>query len=177
MKYKTVSTIAAILSGAMLAFAASLTSCALTGVKTADFELNPPAGTENAGRFRFSFATGEMKWIPIRRITSLQDLEEVSAQQNQEKGTAELDFSMMGEIDMRKAQPVILSEDEIKSILSTGALPEKKPTTKAQGMKPDFFYLLKDEADHSIYVVKLRDHSPGYVWQQIAYVRIPDGTS
>ena len=140
MKYKSVSTIAAILCGTVLAFAASLTACALTGVKTVDFELNPPSDAENAGRFRFSFATGKMKWIPIRRITSLQDLEEISAQQNQEKGTAELDFSMMGEIDMRKVEIIVLSESEIKSILSTGILPEKDATKNPRRMNPDSYY-------------------------------------
>ena len=177
MKRKSLSTIAAILSGAMLAFAASLTSCALTGVKTADFELNPPSDAENAGRFRFSFATGKMKWIPIRRITSLQDLEEVSAQQNQEKSTAELDFSMMGEIDMRKVEIIVLSESEIKSILSTGILPEKDATKNPQRMSQNSWYILKDESEHSFYVFKLKDHSPAYVWQQIAYVRIGEGES
>ena len=177
MKYKSVSAIAAILCGGFLAFAASLTSCSLTGVKTADFELNPPADAENAGRFRFSFATGKMKWIPIRRITSLQDLEEVSAQQNQEKGTAELDFSMMGEIDMRKVEIIVLSESEIKSILSTGIFPEKDATKNPQRMSQNPYYILKEESDHSFYVFKLKDHSPKYAWLEIAYVRIGEGES
>ena len=177
MKYKSVSTIAAILCGTLLAFVASLTAFAQNGVKTAELELNPPADAENAGRFRFSFETGKTEWIPIRRITSLQDLAEVSAQQNQEKATAELDFSMMGEIDMRKAPIMILSEDEIKSILSTGKLPGKDATKKPQRMKPDSWYILKDETDQSFYVFRLKDNSPRYVWQQLAYVRIPDGTS
>ena len=177
MKYKTVSTIAAILCGGFLVFAAPLTACALTGVKTVDFELNPPSDAENAGRFRFSFATGKMKWIPIRRITSLQDLEEISAQQNQEKGTAELDFSMMGEIDMRKVEIIVLSESEIKSILSTGIFPEKDATKNPQRMSPNPYYILKDESEHSFYVFKLKDHSPKYAWLEIAYVRIGEGES
>ena len=177
MKYKSVSTIAAILCGTVLAFAASLTSCAQTGVKTAEFELNPPADAENAGRFRFSFATGEMEWIPIRRISSLQDLAEASAQQNQEKGSAELDFSMMGEIDMRKVEIMVLSESEIKSILSTGILPEKDATKNPRRMNPDSHYVLKDESEYSFYVFKLKDHSSKYAWQQIAYVRIGEGES
>ena len=47
----------------------------------------------------------------------------------------ELDFSMMGEIDMRKAEIMVLSESEIKSILSTGKLPGKDATKKPQRMK------------------------------------------
>jgi FOG: Ankyrin repeat len=155
----------------------SLGVTAQDGIRTAELELNPPADAENAGRFRFSFATGNTEWIPIRRITSLQDLAEVSAQQNQEKGTAELEFSMMGEIDMRKVEIIVLSESEIKSILSTGILPEKDATTKPQAMKPDSWYILKDETNQSFYVFKLKDYSPGYVWQQIAYVRIGEGES
>ena len=177
MKKKTVWITAAILCGGFLVFAASLTACALTGVKTVDFELNPPSDAENAGRFRFSFATGKMKWIPIRRITSLQDLEEISAQQNQEKGTAELDFSMMGEIDMRKVEIIVLSESEIKSILSTGIFPEKDATKNPQRMGPNPYYILKDESEHSFYVFKLKDHSPKYAWLEIAYVRIGEGES
>ena len=156
----------------------SLCATAQDGVKTAEFELNPPADAENAGRFRFSFETGKTEWIPVKRPTSLQELTELAMRErNQKKAPAGLDFIIDGEIDMRKAQPVILSEDEIKSILSTGVLPEKKPTTKAQGMKTDSWYLMKDETDRSTYVFRLKDHSPGYVWQQLAYVRIPDGTS
>ena len=155
----------------------SLGVTAQDGIRTAELELNPPADAENAGRFRFSFATGNTEWIPIRRITSLQDLAEVSAQQNQEKGTAELEFSMMGEIDMRKVEIIVLSESEIKSILSTGIFPEKDATTKPQAMKPDSWYILKDETNQSFYVFKLKDYSPGYVWQQIAYVRIGEGES
>ena len=155
----------------------SLGVTAQDGIRTAELELNPPADAENAGRFRFSFATGNTEWIPIRRITSLQDLAEVSAQQNQEKGTAELEFSMLGEIDMRKVEIIVLSESEIKSILSTGILPEKDATTKPQAMKPDSWYILKDETNQSFYVFKLKDYSPGYVWQQIAYVRIGEGES
>lgn len=44
-------------------------------------------------------------------------------------------------------------------------------------MKPDSYYLLKDETDLSFYVFRLKDHSPAYVWQQIAYVRIGEGES
>jgi len=184
MKNKTVSSIAALVCGTILFFAASMTAFAQTGVRTADFELNPPEDAVDAftptggGVFHFSFATGKTEWVPFRRPANIQELAELAMRErNPEKGPAGLDFSIRGEIDMRKAQIVILSEDEIKSILSTGALPEKKPTTKAQGLKSDSYYLLKDETDQSTYIFKLRDHSPGYVWQQIAYVRIPDGTS
>ena len=190
MKHKSVSTIAAILCGTILAFAASMTAFAQSGVRTAEFELNPPAEAVDdanwtdierglsGGTFHFSFATGKTEWVPFKRPANIQELTELAMRErNPEKAPAGLDFSIKGEIDMRKAPVMILSEDEIKSILSTGKLPEKKPTTKPQGMKQDSWYLLKDETDHSIYVFKLKDHSPGYVWQQLAYVRIPDGTS
>ena len=188
MKFKPVSTIAALLCGTLLLFVAPLTACAKeetttkNNVRTAEFELNPPAETFDAvtggGIFHFSFASGKTEWLPFGKPANIQELAELAMRErNPEKAPAGLDFSIRGEIDMRKAPVMILSEDEIKSILSTGALPEKKPTTKAQGMKPDSYYLLKDETDQSTYVFKLRDHSPGYIWQQLAYVRIPDGTS
>jgi hypothetical protein len=182
MKHRVFLIAAALLCGTILLFAASLTAFAQSGVKTAEFELNPPAETFDAvtggGIFHFSFATGKMEWVPFRRPANIQELAELAMRErNPEKAPAGLDFSIRGEIDMRKTPIMILSEDEIKSILSTGKLPEKKPTTKSQGMKPDSYYLLKDETDQSTYVFKLRDHSPGYIWQQLAYVRIPDGTS
>jgi len=183
MKFKSVNTFAALLCSTILLFAAPLTASAQNGVKTAEFELNPPAeafgaASMPAGIFHFSFATGKTEWVPFGKPANIQELAELAMRaQNPEKAPAGLDFSIRGEIDMRKAQIVILSEDEIKSLLSTGKLPEKKPTTKAQGMKPDSWYLLKDETDRSTYVFRLKDHSPGYIWQQIAYVRIPDGTS
>ena len=182
MKHRVFLIAAALLFGAILSFTASMTAFAQSGVKTAEFELNPPAETFDAvtggGIFHFSFATGKMEWGPFRRPANIQELAELAMRErNPEKAPAGLDFSIRGEIDMRKTPIMILSEDEIKSILSTGKLPEKKPTTKSQGMKPDSYYLLKDETDQSTYVFKLRDHSPGYVWQQLAYVRIPDGTS
>ncbi len=189
MKNKPVSTIAALICGLLAFFAASMTACAKektttkNNVRTAEFELNPPAEEFDTapmpvGIFHFSFATGIMEWVPFGKPANIQDLAELAMRErNQKKAPAGLDFIIDGEIDMRKAQIVILSEDEIKSILSTGVLPEKKPTTKAQGMKTDSWYLMKDETDRSTYVFRLRDHSPGYVWQQLAYVRIPDGTS
>ena len=189
MKFKPVSAIAAILCGTILLFAASMTACAKeetttkNNVRTAEFELNPPAEEFDTapmpvGIFHFSFATGIMEWLPFGKPANIQDPAELAMRErNPEKAPAGLDFIIDGEIDMRKAKIVILSEDEIKSILSTGVLPEKKPTTKAQAMKPDSYYLLKDETDQSFYVFRLKDHSPGYVWQQLAYVRIPDGTS
>ena len=182
MKYKSVNAIATLFCGTILLFASSMTAFAQSGVRTAEFELNPPAETFDAvtggGIFHFSFATGKTEWVPFRRPANIQELAELAMRErNPEKAPAGLDFSIRGELDMRKTPIMILSEDEIKSILSTGKLPEKKPTTKSQGMKPDSYYLLKDETDQSTYVFKLRDHSPGYVWQQLAYVRIPDGTS
>ncbi len=184
MKYKSVSTIAAILCGILLFFAASLTAFAQNGVRTAELELNPPADAVDAftatggGIFHFSFATGKTEWVPFRKPANIQELAELAMRErNPEKGPAGLDFSFRGEIDMRKAPIMILSEDEIKSILSSGNLPEKKATTKPQHMSPDSWYILKDEANLSFYVFRLKDHSPGYVWQQIAYVRIGEGES
>ncbi|MBQ7731156.1 MAG: ankyrin repeat domain-containing protein [Lentisphaeria bacterium] len=84
---------------------------------------------------------------------------------------------MMGEIDMRKVEIIVLSESEIKSILSTGIFPEKDATKNPQRMSPNPYYILKDESEHSFYVFKLKDHSPKYAWLQIAYVRIGDGES
>ena len=100
------------------------------GVKTAEFELNPPAETFDAatggGIFHFSFATGKTEWVPFRRPANIQELAELAMRErNPEKAPAGLDFSIRGEIDMRKTPIMILSEDEIKSILSTGVLPEK----------------------------------------------------
>jgi len=142
MKYKSVSTIAAILCGLLLLFAASMTSCAQTGVKIAEFELNPPADAvapfarTGGGLFHFSFATGKTEWVPFRRATNIQELAELAMRErNPEKGTAELDFSMMGEIDMRKVEIMVLSESEIKSILSTGKPPEKDATKNPQRRK------------------------------------------
>ena len=99
------------------------------GVKTAEFELNPPAETFDAvtggGIFHFSFATGKTEWVPFRRPANIQELAELAMRErNPEKAPAGLDFSIRGEIDMRKTPIMILSEDEIKSILSTGVLPE-----------------------------------------------------
>ena len=176
MKYKSVSTIAAILCGTLLLFVAPLTACAKeetttkNNVRTAEFELNPPAEEFDTapmpvGFFHFSFATGKMEWLPFGKPANIQDPAELAMRErNPEKAPAGLDFIIDGEIDMRKAQIVILSEDEIKSILSTGVLPEKKPTTKLQGMKTESWYLMKDETDRSSYVFRLKDHSPGYVW-------------
>ena len=161
MKYKSVSTFAAILCGTILLFAAFMTACAKeetttkNNVRTAEFELNPPAEEFDTapmpvGFFHFSFATGKMEWVPFGKPANIQDPAELAMRErNPEKAPAGLDFIIDGEIDMRKAQIVILSEDEIKSILSTGVLPEKKPTTKLQGMKTESWYLMKDETDRS----------------------------
>ena len=184
MKYKTVSAIATILCGLLLLFAASMTSCAQTGVRTAEFELIPSADAVDAfastggGIIHFSFATGKTEWVPFKRPANLQELAELAMRErNPEKGPAGLDFSMMCEIDMRKAEIMVLSESEIKSILSTGKLPEKEATKNPQRMSPNPYYILKDEAEHSFYVFKLKDHSPKYAWLEIAYVRIGDGES
>ena len=190
MKYKFVSTIAALLCGAILLFTASMTACTKeetmtqNSVRTAEFELNPPADAADAanmpeGAFHFSFATGKTEWIPARRPANIQDLAERAMRaRNQEKSTAELVFSIMVTGEFYPEAPImILSEDEIKSILSTGALPEKKQRRGLEPMKPDSWYLLKDETDHSTYVFKFRDYSLLCAWLQIAYVRIPDGMS
>ena len=51
------------------------------GVKTAEFELNPPAETFDAvkggGIFHFSFATGKTEWVPFRRPANIQKLAEL----------------------------------------------------------------------------------------------------
>ena len=72
MKYKSVSTIAAILCGTLLAFAVFPAVFAQTGVKTAELELTPPAEAFDTapmpvGIIHFSFATGKTEWLPKAR--------------------------------------------------------------------------------------------------------------
>lgn len=149
------------------------------GVKIAEIELNPPIERGNGGSFHFSFVTGKTEWIPIKKpiLSAKEQAELVMRERNPEKDPAGLDFSIMGEIDMRKVPIMILSEDEIKSILSTGVLPEKDATTKPQRMKLGSFYILKEETDYSFYIFKLKDSSPQYAWQRIEYIRIIDRQS
>ena len=126
----------------------------------------------------FSFVTGKTDWTPVYRFTlPLNPSESALLQKKREKGPAELEFSMMGEVNLTDAPIMVLSESEIKSILSTGKLPEKEATKTPQRMNPDSYYILKEESDHSFYVFMLKDYSPKNAWQQIAYVRIPDGKS
>ena len=142
------------------------------GVTTAEIELIPPAGAKAGGDFHFSFLTGKVEWTPGMIPLVVGD-----HPPKQERGPAELPFSMMGEADMKSVPVVILSESEIKSILSTGDFPEKKAATNPDRLNRESFYVLKDETDHSFYVFRLKDNSPKYVWQQIEYVRIGEGES
>ncbi len=142
------------------------------GVTTAEIELIPPAGAKAGGDFHFSFLTGKVEWTPGMIPLVVGD-----HPPKQERGPAELTFSMMGEADMKSVPVVILSESEIKSILSTGNFPEKKAATNPDRLNRESFYVLKDETDHSFYVFRLKDNSPKYVWQQIEYVRIGEGES
>jgi hypothetical protein len=75
------------------------------GVTTAEIELIPPAGAKAGGDFHFSFLTGKVEWTPGMIPLVVGD-----HPPKQERGPAELTFSMMGEADMKSVPLVILSE-------------------------------------------------------------------
>lgn len=163
-----------------IAFSAlSWISVAQAGVKTVEFELNPPSAEDGGGTFVFSFSSEKTEWIPNRRILNSQDPSEAlfSQQQVQKAVADELSFSMMGEVDMRKSLIMVLSESEIKSILSTGHLPEKEAEKIPQRLKRDCYYVLKDVTNHSFYVFRLKDNSPKYAWQKIDFICVLNGQS
>ena len=155
----------------ILLFSLPYAGIAQDGIKNSEIQLAFPADPEN-GMYVFSFSDGKLEW----RINHVLTLAEALAQEKQQKKSHnELLISLLSEYSLNGSLGTILSKEQFDTILKKGSLPDMMPMQKAFEPDLEHIYVLKSEIENAYYIFRLRDASKRYTWQEIQYIRIPEG--